>query len=84
MSHRETYRSTLTYALSICGASEQRLAERLGVPVGKVVNWLAGVETVPTDVFMKAVDIVLGATSAEISQSRELLRQYKKLNQKDA
>ena len=76
MSHGETYRSTLTYALAIAG-SEQRLAERLGVKVPQVLNWLWGIEPIPTDVFLKAVDVVASATSEEIWRSREMLQKYK-------
>lgn len=73
MSHRETYRNTVTYALSIVGGSERMLAEKLGVRIGELVNFLAGVEEVPTDVFLKAVDVVLGATADDIRQARTIL-----------
>jgi DNA-binding transcriptional regulator YdaS (Cro superfamily) len=73
LSHRDTFRSTMTYAVSIAG-SEQRLAERLSVRPPTLVNWLAGIEPIPNDVFLLAVDIVLNATAEEISRSRDLLR----------
>ena len=73
MSHRETYRNTLTYALSIVGGSERKLAEQLGVPVGSVVNWLTGVEPVPTEMFLKSVDVVLNATAEDIRDARTIL-----------
>jgi hypothetical protein len=73
VSHRETYRNTVTYALSIAGGSERRLAERLGVRVGDLVNYLAGVEEVPTEIFLKAVDVVLAATAEDIRQARSVL-----------
>jgi hypothetical protein len=76
VSVRETYRDTLTYALAIAG-SEAQLAVRLNVPVPKVVNWLMGVDQVPADVFLKAVDIVLNATAEEVAASRELLNKLK-------
>lgn len=73
MSHRETYRNTVTYALSIVGGSERMLAEKLGVRVGDLVNFLAGVEEVPTDIFLKAVDVVLQATAEDIREARTIL-----------
>ena len=72
MSHRETYRSTLSYALSIAG-SEQTLAEKLGVPTDQVVNWLYGVDEMPTETFLQTIDIVLNATRDEIARSRDIL-----------
>jgi hypothetical protein len=73
VSHRETYRNTVTYALSIAGGSENRLAEKLGVRVGELVNYLTGVEEVPTDVFLRAVDVVLAATADDIRNARSIL-----------
>ena len=70
VSHRETYRNTITYALSIVGGSEPMLAEKLGVRVGELVNYLTGVEEVPTPAFLKAVDVVLAATADDIRQAR--------------
>lgn len=77
MSDNEIYRSTLTYALSIAG-SERKLAERLGVKIPEVLNWTMGIQHVPTDIFLKAVDVVLAATADEIRHSREVLIQLKK------
>jgi DNA-binding transcriptional regulator YdaS (Cro superfamily) len=70
--HKETYRSTLTYAASIAG-SERALAARLNVPFPLLANWLSGLETTPADIFLRAVDVVLAATPEEISRSRKLL-----------
>jgi hypothetical protein len=77
VSHRETYRNTITYALSIVGGSERMLAERLGVRMGELVNFLAGVEEVPTDIFLKAVDVVLAATADDIRIARTVLEKLK-------
>lgn len=77
MSHRETYRNTVTYALSIAGGSERRLAEKLGVRVGELVNYLAGVEDVPTEIFLKAVDVVLAATADDIRVARGILEKLR-------
>ncbi|MEA3195153.1 MAG: hypothetical protein QOD26_3486 [Betaproteobacteria bacterium] len=43
------------------------------VPVPLLVNWLSGIEEVPADIFLTAVDVVLSATPDEISRSRSLL-----------
>ena len=72
MSDNDVYRNTLTYALSIAG-SERKLAERLGVKIPEVLNWTMGIQHVPTEIFLKAVDVVLAATAEEIRQSREIL-----------
>lgn len=73
LSHSDTYRTTLTYALAIAGGNERLLAERLGVKVAQVVNWTMGIESIPNEVFLRAVDVVLAATADEIRQSRQLL-----------
>jgi DNA-binding transcriptional regulator YdaS (Cro superfamily) len=72
VSQNETYRNLLTYALAIAG-SERELAARLGVSVPQLLSWTMGIEKVPTDVFLSAVDVVLAATAEEIRRSRELL-----------
>jgi hypothetical protein len=77
MSRRETYRTTLTYALAIAG-SEARLAELLKIKVPMLVNWMVGVEPVPDDVFLKAVDVVLTATAEDVKQSRDRLNKLKR------
>jgi DNA-binding transcriptional regulator YdaS (Cro superfamily) len=72
VSDRESFRNTLTYAVSIAG-SERDLALRLNVPLPLLMNWLSGIEAVPPQIFLQAVDVVLGATPAEIARSRNLL-----------
>ena len=54
----ETYRSTLTYAMAIAGGGDA-LAGRLRVPVDKLMRWLSGVEPVPGEIFLRAVDVVV-------------------------
>lgn len=76
MAHSETYRNTLTYALAIAG-NERLLAERLGVKVQQVLNWTMGIEQVPTNIFLKAVDVVLAATADDIKRSRATLDKLK-------
>ena len=81
MSNNEIYRSTMTYAVAIAG-SERLLAERLGVKVPELVNWMMGVDQIPTDVFLSAVDVVLNATAEDIRRSREILIQRQSLPKK--
>lgn len=76
MSYIETYRNTLTYALALVG-NERLLAERLGVQVQQVLNWTMGIELVPPEIFLKAVDVVLAATTEDIARSREVLSRLK-------
>jgi hypothetical protein len=56
--HLQTYRSTLTEAVTIAGG-EEALAGRLRVPVAKVMSWVSGTEPVPGEIFLRAVDVVL-------------------------
>lgn len=76
MADGDTYRDLLTYALAIAG-NERALAERLGVKVPQVLNWTAGIEPIPTAIFLKAVDVVLASTAEDIRRSRETLRRLK-------
>ena len=76
MSHRETYRGTLTYALSIAG-SERALAVRLNIPIPQLLNYLYGVEPIPNEMFLLAVDVVLASTREDIAKSRVMLNQIR-------
>lgn len=76
MAHGDTYRNTLTYALAIAG-SERGLAARLNVPMPQLINYLYGVEPVPNDIFLLAVDVVLNATAEDIQKSREMLNKLR-------
>jgi hypothetical protein len=77
VSHREIHRGTITYALSIVGGNERMLADHLGIRLGELVNYLVGVEEAPTDVFLKAVDVVLASTAEDLKRSRSILEQLK-------
>ena len=72
----DTYRDTLLYAMAIAG-SERALAERLQVKVALLATWLSGIEPIPYAVFLKAVDVVVNSTAADISRSRQLLTTLK-------
>jgi DNA-binding transcriptional regulator YdaS (Cro superfamily) len=75
MEQRETYRNTLRYALTIVG-NEIALAVRLRVTPAKLSDWLDGSEPIPVAAFLDAVDVVVGATAAEMARSREALLRY--------
>ena len=51
------YARTLKRAAQIIGGAEQ-LAFRLDVKASHLSLWMAGVETTPPDVFLKAVDLI--------------------------
>ncbi|HEX6295269.1 MAG TPA: hypothetical protein VFZ74_01720 [Burkholderiales bacterium] len=48
---------TLKRAMEIAG-SMQGLAERLGVTVTDLSDWVAGIRRAPTDVYLRALDLV--------------------------
>jgi hypothetical protein len=48
---------TLKRAMEIAG-SMQGLAERLGVSVTDLSDWIAGIRRAPTDVYLRALDLV--------------------------
>ena len=54
--------------------SEQVLAERLGVTAQQVLDWTNGVEPVPSEIFLKTVDVVVTATPEDIRRSRHGLK----------
>lgn len=81
VSNNEIYRNTLTYALAIAG-SERMLAERLGVTIPQLLNWLMGIDQIPTPVFLDIVDVVLTATEEEIRRSRSNLLKLQSASEK--
>lgn len=73
MGTRDTYHKTLLKACMVAG-DETALAEKLGVPVGSVVDWLVGDALIPTDVFLCAVDIVLVSSRQHVLDTRAFLK----------
>jgi DNA-binding transcriptional regulator YdaS (Cro superfamily) len=54
---------------SVLKGGEAGLAEHLGVPVSAVRGWLRGLNPVPSEVFLKAVDVLYGEASRnDVSQ----------------
>lgn len=63
----DVYARTLRRAGEIVGPKE--LAVRLGVPFDDLWQWMQGTKRAPTDVFLKAVDIVV-ADGVEANKRR--------------
>jgi hypothetical protein len=57
---------------------ETALARQLKVPVPFVVDWLLGESELPTEVFLRAVDIVLTTTKEQVQDNRAFLEQIKR------
>jgi hypothetical protein len=60
---RSLFERTLKSALDIVG-NEQGLARRLRVPLKDLHAWLVGEEGPPEWIFLRAVDVVVGAGEA--------------------
>jgi hypothetical protein len=71
--HRETYRTTLQYAVAIAG-SELALSVQLKVTIGELQNWLNGVSDAPTSAFLNAVDVIAAASPSDIARCRDSMR----------
>jgi hypothetical protein len=63
------YRKTLRYAEALAG-SPAELAQRLSVDSPLLTSWLRGTEPIPEAIFLKLIDIVLGATKTDVERSR--------------
>jgi hypothetical protein len=77
---RETYRNVLVQACIVAG-DETALANRLEVPVGAVVDWLSGDAPVPTQVFLRAVDVVMVANhrkQVEDNRAVQIRQRYRR------
>lgn len=55
---KNTYRNTIRHAASLCGGIAV-LAARLGVDPALAYAWHEGNEAPPTEVFLRAVDLIL-------------------------
>ena len=55
---RNTYRNTIRHAATLCGGISA-LAARLGIDPGLAHAWHEGSEAPPTEVFLRAVDLIL-------------------------
>lgn len=77
MGMRDTYQRTLVRACLVLG-DESALAERLGVPLPSLVDWLLGERPVPADVFLSATDIVLQAQKQQVRDNRAFLEDIRR------
>jgi hypothetical protein len=76
MGTTNTYQKTLLKACTVAG-DETALAEKLGVPASNVIDWLLGDVPIPTDMFLRAVDIVLVSSRQQVLDTRALLERIK-------
>ena len=67
----------LLRACIACGGDERELARKLKATLGKVVEWLLGTREVPPVLFLRAVDIVVGAQKQQVEDTRALLRRIR-------
>ena len=58
----KVYGRTLQKAAELSGGQKQ-LARMLHVPLAELEKWIAGMDTPPMSVFLKAIDFVLDETS---------------------
>jgi hypothetical protein len=58
----------------LIAGDETALAQKLGVPVMSVVDWLLGDTPVPNDAFLLAVDIVLAQTRKQVQENRKQIQ----------
>jgi len=66
----DVYLRTLQRAVQICGG-EQALALRIRVTPSHLALWLRGLERPPTDVFLRAVDLVSEHEFAQLAAQRQ-------------
>lgn len=57
----KVYSRTFQKAAELCGG-QKKLARQLRVPLADLEKWIAGGETPPTNVFLRAIDLVLDET----------------------
>jgi hypothetical protein len=64
----KVYSRTFQKAAELCGG-RRKLARQLRVPVADLEKWIAGGDTPPINVFLKAIDLVLDETSPPGAES---------------
>ena len=74
---RDTYQKTLVRACLVLG-DETTLAQRLGVPLPSLVDWLLGDRPVPADIFLSATDIVLDSHRQQVRDNRAFLEEVRR------
>jgi hypothetical protein len=69
----------LIEACHIAG-NESLLSARIGHPVPRVLDWLLGTETVPVDVFLQCVDIIVASNKRHVNDAEAFLEQVRRRN----
>lgn len=69
-----TRQSSVLRACALLG-DEVELAKHLDIPVAQVVDWILGDVTVPTNYFLKIVDVVLDDNRKLIELNRNFLEE---------
>jgi hypothetical protein len=64
----KVYSRTFQKAAELCGG-QKKLARQLRVPLADLEKWIAGGETPPTNVFLRAIDLVLDETPSPAAGS---------------
>jgi hypothetical protein len=64
----KVYSRTFQKAAELCGG-QKRLARQLRVPLADLEKWIGGGETPPTNVFLRAIDLVLDETPSPAASS---------------
>ncbi len=77
MGTRDTYQKTLVSACIVAG-DETVLARMLHVPVAVMVEYLLGEAPVPTEIFLRAVDVVLAKSRGKLAENRAFLEEIRK------
>lgn len=72
MTDRDTKRAALGYAVALV-ASLNRAAVHFGLEVPELKNLLQGSNPVPEPLFLKALDLLMAAKSAELAAARKTL-----------
>ena len=73
---KSLYHATLLRACLAC-KDEIALARKLNAPLHAVIDWLLGKETIPPDIFLRAVDIVLASSREHVEETDALLERIR-------
>ena len=65
---QKIYSRTFQKAAELCGG-QRKLARTLRVPLADLEKWIAGGDTPPINIFLKAIDLVLDETPSPAPSS---------------
>jgi len=80
---QQEYRRTLGYSVAVAGGIEP-LASRLRVSSSKVEVWTAGLEHIPDAIYLAIVDVICGASDAELQRARRYRASFQRKDTKAA